>query len=128
MHLLQPLKDFLKFMSSKPGKHIILGDFNSPDIDWVSLNAPKAGKQNDFLQSFLKYGFRQHVTDPTRSKNILDLIFTDDANLVSNVNVCIPFSTSDHSIISAKIALHVEPVNESKIQWNRGGHRLECYF
>ena len=104
-HLLKPLRDFLKYVSKKSGKHIILGDFNLPDVNWAALSAPNGGRQFDFMQSFVKLGFSQVVTQPTRGNNTLDLIFSNDQNLIFNVTVNTPFNTSDHRIISANISV-----------------------
>jgi len=41
----------------------------------------------------------QHVQDPTRGKNILDLVFTFEENMIENLVVGENFGTSDHQII-----------------------------
>ena len=45
----------------------------------------------------------QLVTEPTRDNNILDLVLTNDPQLVSSLNVLEQFSTSDHNAILFKI-------------------------
>ena len=50
----------------------------------------------DCLQShFLK----QHVTTNTRKHSLLDLVFTNDPNMIDNVNVLGTFGTCDHNML-----------------------------
>ena len=39
------------------------------------------------------------VSEPTRENNILDLVLTNDLQLISSLTVIEPFSTSDHNAI-----------------------------
>ena len=81
---------------------VICGDFNLPDVDWLSDNCFKC---NDFtcagiiLSFYYKHGLEQFITEPTRSSNVLDLVFSNDANCILNVDICDPFSTSDHNTV-----------------------------
>ena len=55
------------------------------------------------IHTFLKcinYNFLiQHVDEPTRGKNVLDLVFTSVKNMTENLSVGEHFGTSDHQII-----------------------------
>ena len=53
-YLLDPLKRFVQYISSKRGRHLIVGDFNLPDVDWNNLSAPNHGKQRQFMNVFCK--------------------------------------------------------------------------
>ena len=59
-YLLDPLKRFVQYISSKRGRHLIVGDFNLPDVDWNNLSAPNHGKQRQFMNAFCKRGYRQY--------------------------------------------------------------------
>ena len=122
VHLLKPLKEFLKFVSKKSGKHLIIGDFNLPDVNWDTLSAPSTGRQIDFMRSFLKFGFTQYVTEPTRGRNVLDLIFCNDPNLISNVSVDGTFNTSDHNIICANVSFPYTQSPQYRQMWNKGNY------
>jgi len=66
-----------------------MGDFNYPGIDW-SLNSTSASVNygtSDFLQTVDYCFLVQHVQDPTRVYAVLDLIFTKDPDLVSDVQI-----------------------------------------
>ena len=70
---------------------LIVGDFNFPDIDWQRLTASSGGYE--FLQFTLDLNFKQLVKEPTRQKNFLDLILTNN-EFIRNCEVNEEFS--DH--------------------------------
>ena len=41
----------------------------------------------------------QRAMEPTRGKNILDLVITSDENMIENVSVGEHFNTSDHQVV-----------------------------
>ena len=125
-HLLQPLRDFVKFLSEKNGKHLIVGDFNLPHVDWIHLTAPAAGKQDKFMRIFTKRGYRQVVKEPTRENVLLDLVFTDDHSLISETSVLPPFSTSDHSIVSLRLNFGFKMPENFSIKWFQGSYTEIC--
>ena len=55
---------------------------------------------------------QQIVTDPTRENNILDLIFTNDEDLVNVKNIT-KTAISDHRLISSEIDIDNTPVNNA---------------
>ena len=107
VHLLAPLKRFVEHIISKRGRHVFVGDFNLPDVDWINLTAPGNGKQDKFLNIFTKRGLSQLVRTPTRGNNILDLIFVDDVNVVNQVKVLETFASSDHSVVMVDLSLYL---------------------
>ena len=85
------------------GLHLTVGDFNLPKIDWQTLTSPNEAKCTSLLEFCLTHGINQLVTQPTRDMNILDLVLTDDSQLISTLTVAEPFSTSDHNMITFNI-------------------------
>jgi exonuclease III len=77
-------------------KCIIVGDFNVPKIDWINLRIPSDVKCQTLFSFYADNGLYQLVNEPTRLSNTLDLLFTNDQLLVSDVSIEMPFSTSDH--------------------------------
>ena len=79
---------------------IIVGDFNYPDIDWLSH---RVSKQSSAAESFLNFvlsnGLHQLVTSPTRENHMLDLIMVNEISLLENIAVMEPLGSSDHSQI-----------------------------
>ena len=55
--------------------------------------------------NLLESGLSQHVNKSTIGDNILDLVFSTNDGLVSNVNTGPEFSTSSHRIVSFNINL-----------------------
>jgi len=79
------------------GKLMLMGDFNYSEINWAKPESM------DDLHPFLKCVndnfLIQHVEEPTRGKNILDLVFTSEENMIENLSVGEHFGTSDHQIV-----------------------------
>ena len=71
---------------------LITGDFNKPDIDWSDNLSPEDPdcKATDFLESVRDSFLCQHVKEPTHNRsnqrpNTLDLLFTDEEDMVTDV-------------------------------------------
>ncbi|MBM6549288.1 RNA-directed DNA polymerase [Streptococcus dysgalactiae subsp. equisimilis] len=80
-----------------PSPKIIAGDFNLPHICWSSHSAPH--RLWDFM-SCIRIGlWTQHVTNPTRGCNILDLVFSTG---ISDMGTSVDDHTtgSDHKIVN----------------------------
>ena len=60
---------------------MIGGDLNYPGWDWknqqLKPNTPNTNLHEDFMKFLNTYGLTQHVTEPTRLENTLDLIFSN---------------------------------------------------
>ncbi|KAK6056521.1 hypothetical protein COOONC_05973, partial [Cooperia oncophora] len=70
---------------------IIIGDFNLPEIKWDRWNDIEES-YHPLAETFVLHGFKQFIVEPTRGTNILDLLFSNDHELVKNVSisVCVP--------------------------------------
>jgi len=73
-----------------------MGDFNYPDINWSTLTADSTGQ--DFLKLTLDCYLEQHVQQPTRLNNILDLVLTNELQLKDNVKIVSPLDNCDHNV------------------------------
>lgn len=93
------LRELLVEASNKGFTHIlIMGDFNYPDIDWVNYNS--RGDKTDspeykFVDTVQDCFLFQHINKPTRWKgtqtpNILDLILTNEEQMVNNIEYSSP--------------------------------------
>ena len=91
---------------------VITGDFNLPEINWVRLNVQGGvnSKEFRFLEFTVSRGLEQIVLTPTRHApdSILDLFLCSDPNLVIDLSVTPPFSTSDHDSVEALLSVEVE--------------------
>ena len=93
---------------------ILAGDFNLPGWDWTNRTlkpkTPYPSLHHDFMALVDDAYLVQHVEEPTRKENTLDLICTNLSDQVNRVKV-IP-GISDHDIVYMELS--VKP--KSKIQ------------
>ena len=83
--------------------HIIVGDFNYPNISWVNYSS-RSDQERQFLDTVLETSFTQVVNGPTHvAGNTLDLFLTNVGSLVNSVNINEAEKFSDHFIIEASI-------------------------
>ena len=88
---------------------IIVGDFNCP-LDWSNETAT-TGEGNRLIDFKEDNFLIQLVQHPTRGRNILDLIFSTDEGLVSQIEVGECLGTSDHHMVFCTINIKAEPEN-----------------
>ena len=84
------------------GECVIMGDFNHGHIQWKSLESA-GGDDHQFLLLTQDCFLTQHVLEPTRGENVLDLILSSQKKLVDNVKVHEPLGSSDHNQIHFNI-------------------------
>jgi hypothetical protein len=77
-------------------KLIICGDLNMPGLN--------SNSTDDLLLTLLQvHGYQEHVTEPTRGKNLLNLVITSPSSqnqsLVSNVTVVSLHELSGHNLV-----------------------------
>ncbi|XP_041453154.1 uncharacterized protein LOC121406198 [Lytechinus variegatus] len=92
----------------KPYNILLSGDFNQPNVNWeestiLANHAASKETAQALLETTTGFDLTQVVKEPTRKKNILDLIFTNNTGLVSDVKVIA--GVSDHDIVIADLNL-----------------------
>ena len=80
------------------GECIIMGDFNHGHIQWKSLEST-GGDDQQFLFLIQESFLTQHVLEPTRGENVLDIVSSLQKELVDNVKIHEPLGNSDHNQI-----------------------------
>ena len=94
---------------------LIMGDYNFPDIDWdlscISSNLKSRG--NKSIETIRGGFFSSHVNRPTGgivsdNLNVLDLIFTNEEGIVSNLDYRNPLGKSNHSISNFNYKLYTQ--------------------
>ena len=116
-HLLNHISNLNPYMC------IVLGDFNARSSSWCTgeINTFE-GLQIEALTSF--YNLIQIISDPThilpRSSSCIDLIFTDQPNLIINSGVHSSLHPNcHHQIIFAKINFKIEfPPPYTRLVWD----------
>ena len=97
--------------SSNPHFSIILGDFNVRSNNWWQGDTQTSeGSQIDYLTT--SYGFQQLISEPTHilknSSSCIDLIFTDQPNLITDSGTHPSLHPNcHHNIIFCKINLKI---------------------
>ena len=86
---------------------VLAGDFNLPDIDWADAYvkpAPQYGKEanQSTIDMVHEFSLKQVVEEPTRGRNILDLMFVSSPDLVERVEV--KPGISDHDDVIADLS------------------------
>ena len=68
---------------------ILMGDFNYANINWNTLQSMPGATTDSvsFLDCIETNNLTQHVKDPTRGSNGLDLVITRDPDIVHEVEV-----------------------------------------
>ncbi len=97
------LIDHLSYVNNSRNPTIVAGDFNYGGIDWLNNVAARQNGQNDFFEFFNDSGFSQLVNFPTRNQNILDLMFTNEVNLIQGIDI--GQKISDHETVVAKLSI-----------------------
>jgi hypothetical protein len=104
---------------------LVMGDFNYPHINWISLDGTdKLSEQ--FLDLIQDCYLTQHVIEPTRGNNVLDLVLTSEHSMIDNVEVKEHFATSDPNILMWKVLckteLHIS--NNKRYAYHRADYNL----
>jgi len=84
---------------------VLAGDFNCPGIDWINLKATNHDAQAKFMETVNSLGLTQLVNFPTRVNNILDLIFSNEPNLVQNLTTGPRVPMCDHNTVIASLSM-----------------------
>ena len=108
--LLKETISFIKQYYSSNRNVIIIGDFNLPDINWLSL-VGSTNVSNIFCDFVFECDLSQLVTVPTHCKgNCLDLVLTNSPHAINNVQVgSCSVMKSDHLLVSFSLATQFRP-------------------
>ena len=108
---------------SRSSHLLICGDFNYPTINWATMTA--YGENNDpnrFLEKIQGSYWTQHIKDPTRARwtdnpSLLDLVFTNEPNMIDDLVHSSPLGSSDHEILEFKYKCYVFQNKSKKIKY-----------
>ena len=112
------LHDCIKVACDRYKNIIIVGDFNHPTIKWDELHTQKEGL--NFLNLTVDCFLTQHVSEPTRGRNILDLVLSKPEQLIEEVTITEPLGTSDHDTVDFKV-----PVRTNEETWKEEYLKLQ---
>ena len=97
-----------------------MGDFNHRHIQWKSLGST-GGEDQQFLFLIQESFLTQHVLEPTRGDNVLDIVLLSQKELADNVKIHEPLGNSDHNQIH--FAINVKSESQNKKTYRRNFHK-----
>ena len=99
---------------------IIMVDFNHGHVQWISVQS--TGREDKEFLNLVKDSFlSQHVLEPTRGKNVLNIVLSSQKEFVDNVKVCEPLGCSDHNQIH--FIIKVKGERNRKIGYRKKIHK-----
>ena len=103
---------------------LIFGDFNHPQIDWRNESCAQAldHPANKFLEAVRDSFLFQHVLNSTHSRpgqkaNTLDLIFTNEEEMITNLTHNAPLGASQHDILCFQLIVRSVPIISSYVRY-----------
>ena len=129
---LETIRNYLNTMENKnqcAQSYLLVGDFNFPFLkvgrDSTTLKANignKSSSEKKQAQSLLdftnEFFMEQYVRKPTRGRNVLDLVFTNDHFLIHNYSIIVNSSLSDHNTICINLSIKETSTPEPQQQKN----------
>ena len=96
-------EDLYRHLSNLIGNRtcLIVGDFNCPSVNWEDRTFDAEGRR--LVEVANKEFLTQWVDKPTRGNNILDLVFSTEDNLVTDLTVGEKLGESDHNIVRLRV-------------------------
>ena len=92
-----------------------LGDFNFTDINWTNWNTThnEESKEAKFIETVRDCYLYQHITKPTRYRgsdepSVIDLIFTEEAAQISELEYQPPLDKSDHCVLTFDFHCYID--------------------
>ena len=108
---------------------LVMGDFNFPDINWENWSSSDSNSQ-EVIEIIQDTYLQQHVTQPIRyragqTSNCLDLIFTNEEEMIQQVQISDPLGLSDHCILVFDLITHYSfnetmPNSQKKFIFDKG--------
>nr|XP_053651724.1 uncharacterized protein LOC128701829 [Cherax quadricarinatus] len=104
---------------------LLLGDFNLRHLKWRNIannivavitpggSSDENSHSHELLNLCTKFNLNQQIIEPTRLENTLDLIFTNNDDLIRNVTISKTIY-SDHNIIEVQTCMHGAPDRQNE--------------
>ena len=104
------LNNLPKYLSGrKYSPQCFVGDFNFRKINWLTWTTPhnEESKEAQFIETIRDYYLYQHLLEPTWSRStnnpaLIDLVLTNEAVQVSDIEYRVPLAKSNHCVINFK--------------------------
>lgn len=112
---------------------LICGDFNFPDINWTNATVISSTESigANFLECARDCFLWQHVMQPTHRRggqtaNTLDLIFTNEPDMIDDIQHNAPLGKSHHDMLTFKMRCYTElqPRQREVFNYKRGNYDM----
>ena len=110
------LNTIRKISDIKYSHLLLMGDLNMRNIDWETLTT-KGNSTTDlsfrFIECLRDCYLYQHVQEPTRQRGTdnpttLDVLLTNEENMITDLDIAAPLGKSDHSTIKFTFKCYME--------------------
>ena len=103
--------------------HLIMGDFNYPRLNWKTWNSNGDKEGEAFMESIRDSYLHQHVEGYTRTRDnsepsTIDLVFTNETNMIDKIYHESPLGRSDHCVLYFKFNCYYELEGKNVEKWN----------
>ena len=124
----------MRRLSDTSSHLLVTGDFNYKGIDWVTWNVRPGTDETkciNFLECVRDSYLHQHVTLPTRARinqepSILDLIFTNEENMIKDLQILSPLGKSDHACLTFNYICNRSKISKpwTKYFYDKGNYKI----
>ena len=90
-----------------------MGYFSHGHIQWSSLEST-GGEDQQFIFLIQDSFLIQHLLEPTRGDNVLDIVLSSQKELVDNAKIHEPLGNSEHNEIHFDINIKSESKNKKR--------------
>ena len=126
-HNSDKLRELLGAISTRQSHVCIAGDFNFPEISWTteSTGGGENSQAAKFLDAVRDNYLIQHVSEPTRCRgesepSLLDLIFTNEPNMINHITHEAPLGKSDHQVLHFVYNCYIKPQEQrERLNYNK---------
>jgi hypothetical protein len=124
----QGLRSLIHDATNKGHSHILMmGDFNYPSIDWATWTTQgdnTDNKEYKFLECIQDNFLYQHIDRPTRwrgdtTPHTLDLILTNEENMISDIEFQSPLGKGDHCVIRFDFKCYTQHQESEMLQQSK---------
>ena len=116
----EAIRNLINELSESKFHFILMDDFNYSFAHWPVVHGVDSLTMDaSLLCDTLDDNFlTQHVTVPIRGQSILDLIITDEPDMVMDLTDFGPLGSSDHNALSWKSTVAVVPSNKKRMVYD----------
>ncbi|MCG8032216.1 MAG: hypothetical protein JAZ03_08575 [Candidatus Thiodiazotropha taylori] len=117
---------FRNVCTRRESHKLIMGDFNFREINWETITA-NVGEQHmssRFIETIRDTFLFQHIKRPTRFRegnepSTLDLVFSNEEDMIDNVSYLTGLDKSDHLILTFDFKCYTLQTNQDSTQQGR---------